>query len=62
MDSQWYFWNETGFSLFPPSFYYTHTEKEIEEITAKELAELKEMLRRYEEENGIEHPGDEKHK
>lgn len=40
MDSEWYYWNETGFSLFPPSFYYTHTEEEIKRITEETITEV----------------------
>lgn len=35
------------FRLFPPSFYLTHSQEEIERITAKEIAELKEMVEQY---------------
>ena len=47
MDSAWRFWGGSGFSLFPPSFYYTHTEDEINRITNDTLAELKKMLADY---------------
>ena len=47
IDSEWYYWNETGFSLFPPSFYYTHTEEEIKRITEETITELKKMAADY---------------
>lgn len=30
--------------LFPPSFYLTHTQEEIDKAEAEELAELREMI------------------
>lgn len=53
MDDMWYFLGGNCFGLYPPSFYYTHTEEEIERITKKDIAELKAVLRKYEEENGL---------
>ncbi len=50
MDSLWYLSGASGWRLFPPSFYYTHTEEEIERILAetdKELQELLDMLEKY---------------
>ena len=56
IDSEWYYWNDTGFSLFPPSFYYTHSEDEIERTTEETLAELRTMLSEYDEKyNGRSH-------
>lgn len=50
MDSMWHLTGASCFRLFPPSFYYTHTEEEIERILAetdKELQELLDMLERH---------------
>ena len=41
--------------LYPPSFYLRYTEEERQEICRKELEELKEMLRKYDEENHVTH-------
>ncbi len=40
----WYYLNGSCFGLFPPSFYYTHTEEEIRSITDKTLKELRTMI------------------
>lgn len=47
MDERWYMLNGGCFGLFPPSFYYTHTEDEIKRITAAEIAKLKAILEEY---------------
>lgn len=44
MDEQWYLMGGNCFGLFPPSFYYTHTEEEIKRITAEEIAKLREII------------------
>ena len=36
-----------GWTLFPPSFYLTHTKEEIEEATQKEIAAFRELFRRH---------------
>lgn len=33
MDEWWYHTGASSWQLFPPSFYYTHTEEEVERIT-----------------------------
>ena len=38
--------------LFPPSFYRTHTEEEIEEATAKAMEGLDELLEELREREG----------
>lgn len=53
MDFQWRMIGGNCFSLFPPSFYYTHTQEEIERITREEIAELKRMLQEYQERNMV---------
>lgn len=40
-------------TFYPPSFYLRHTPEEREKIRQKEIEELREMLRKYDEENGI---------
>lgn len=44
MDRMWRFSGASCWELFPPSFYYTHTEEEIERIMAETDAELQELL------------------
>ncbi|MDE7252831.1 MAG: hypothetical protein K2O32_07815 [Acetatifactor sp.] len=39
------------FTMFPHSFYLTHTPEEIERITAEELAELTEMIEQFRKRN-----------
>lgn len=51
MDYQWRMLNGSCFSLFPPSFYFLHTQEEIERITREEIAELKRILQEYQERN-----------
>ncbi|MGN0325310.1 MAG: hypothetical protein ACI4DW_03290 [Lachnospiraceae bacterium] len=48
MDEQWYLTGGNCFGLFPPSFYYTHTEEEIKRITAEEIAKLREIIEQME--------------
>lgn len=43
MDILWYYSGALGWKLFPPSFYYTHTEEEIERIIAETNARLQEL-------------------
>lgn len=47
MDECWMFWGGNCFGLFPPSFYLTHSEKEIQRITKEELARLQSILDEY---------------
>lgn len=49
MDSLWYYSGASGWKLFPPSFYYTHTEEEIERITAEINARLQELIDQLED-------------
>lgn len=44
MDLAYFLFGWSCFSLFPPSFYYTHTPKEIEEITNRELESIRKLL------------------
>lgn len=44
MDDRWRLMGGNCWGLFPPSFYYTHTEEEIEKITNETIEELKRML------------------
>lgn len=48
MDYSWYIMGEHCFELFPPSFYYTHTQEEIERITAETFERLQEMIEQLE--------------
>lgn len=49
MDRLWHFSGASCWGLFPPSFYYTHTEEEIERIIAETDAELQELLDQLED-------------
>ena len=56
MDSNWYFIGGNCFGLFPPSFYYTHTEEEIEHIKCEVIKELEEIIKQYNSDNKKEKP------
>ena len=47
MDYWWYFIGGNNWQLFPPSFYYTHTEEEIKRITGEELDKLRAIRDRF---------------
>lgn len=55
MDDIYYMTGQSCFSLFPPSFYYTHTPEEIERITQEELAKIMEIIGEMEHSNIDEH-------
>ena len=44
MDYRWELMGGRCWELFPPSFYYTHTEEEIEKITNEAIEELEKMI------------------
>lgn len=44
MDRLWELMGGSCWGLFPPSFYYTHTEEEIERITKETIESCKKML------------------
>lgn len=44
MDNRWYSSGKSGWSLFPPSFYYTHTEEEIKRITAETIERIRKII------------------
>lgn len=44
MDDWWYYTGASSWELFPPSFYYTHTEEEIERITAETRARIQALI------------------
>jgi len=44
MDEFWELYGGSCFGLFPPSFYYRHSEDEIQRLQQEEIARLKEML------------------
>ena len=50
MDDWWYFTGGNCFGLFPPSFYYTHTEEEVRRITDETLERLRSMIEKLEDE------------
>lgn len=47
MDKWWSFMGGECFGLFPPSFYYTHTEEEIERISEETIARLCAMIEEH---------------
>ena len=47
MDDWWYFLGGNCFELFPPSFYYTHSEEEIKRIRDEALAEAYSILEQF---------------
>lgn len=47
MDYQWELMGGRCWGLFPPSFYYTHTEEEIEKITNETIEELEKMINEF---------------
>ena len=44
MDDCWYYKGGNCWGLFPPSFYYTHTEEEIERITKETKARIQALI------------------
>ena len=48
MDNMWYLTGTSSWELFPPSFYYTHTEDEIECITKETIERIKKMIEEME--------------
>lgn len=44
MDSLWELMGGSCWGLFPPSFYYTHTEEEIERITKETIESCQKMI------------------
>ena len=44
MDSLWELMGGSCWGLFPPSFYYTHTKKEIEQITKETIESYQKMI------------------
>ena len=44
MDEWWYYTGGSCWGLFPPSFYYTHTEEEIERITAETRERIQALI------------------
>ena len=47
MDSWWGFIGGSCWRLFPPSFYYTHTEEEIEQITKETVERLTKIIDQF---------------
>ncbi|WP_251491602.1 hypothetical protein [Otoolea muris] len=50
MDSMWYSMGGSCWGIFPPSFYYTHTEDEIERIKEETMRSLQEIIDKLKEE------------
>ncbi len=44
MDREWEYMGGSCWGLFPPSFYYTHTEEEIERISKEIMERLKKLI------------------
>lgn len=47
MDDMWNFMGGYCFGVFPPSFYYTHTEEEIKRITAEKMENIQKMIEQF---------------
>lgn len=45
-DDFWYNHGQPG-GMYPPSFYATHTQEEIEEICRQDMEKLQEMAKKY---------------
>lgn len=56
MDEFWYLHGGSCFGLFPPSFYYKHTQEEIARLEKEEIEKLKKIVRDFakKHENDIE--------
>lgn len=46
MDDWWYYTGGNCWGLFPPSFYYTHTEEEVERIAKETKARIQALIDR----------------
>lgn len=44
MDKKWYYTGASSWKLFPPSFYYTHSEEEARRITAEAVGRIQELI------------------
>ncbi len=44
MDDWWYYTGASTYELFPPSFYYTHTQEEIERITEEKKKRIQALI------------------
>lgn len=44
MDDIWEFMGGNCFGMFPPSFYYTHTEEEIDHIATEKMEEIQKII------------------
>lgn len=49
MDREWRMLGGPCFQMYPPSFYYRHTPEEIAEIKARDMKEMKELLKQFDE-------------
>lgn len=49
MDRRWRMQGGASYEIFPPSFYYIHSLEEIQEITDREIAGLRKLIKEYEE-------------
>lgn len=49
MDDWWYYTGASSWELFPPSFYDTHTEEEIERITKETKARIQALIDQLED-------------
>ena len=54
MDFEWFITGKCARTLFPPSFYYTHTEEEIQEAREQLRKRFYETLERMEQEEQTE--------
>lgn len=47
LDMNWNFTNGRCFSVFPPSFYYTHSKEEAARIEKETKEELRKLINEY---------------
>lgn len=48
MDDEWFLSGRSCWELFPPSFYYTHTEEEVKRIKEETIKRLYEKIEKME--------------
>ena len=54
MDDWWYYTGGNCYGLFPPSFYYTHTEEEVRRITDETVESLRALIKDLEDKRTLQ--------
>lgn len=54
MDDWWYYTGGNCYGLFPPSFYYTHTEEEVRRITDETVESLRALIKELEDKRTLQ--------